>query len=146
MVSMERSPSRRIPSGLPEPQTDHEWTGAFPLLEDCAAREAWKLGRQNYGPDHGGRHNHWGTFRGFSHRKSTDHYVSSYQLRQDFAQVQLGARAALHMALQAECRFGDGFSVPLLCPKFSRVHPQTGSKPLVAPHAWKAKRMKQVNF
>ncbi|KAI8690498.1 hypothetical protein NCS56_00040600 [Fusarium sp. Ph1] len=86
------------------------------------------------------------TFREFSHRKSTDHYVPSYQLRQDFAQVQLGARPALHMALQAECRFGDGFSVLTLCPKFSRVHPQTGSKPLVAPHAWKAKRMKQVNF
>ncbi|RSL63883.1 hypothetical protein CEP54_004941 [Fusarium duplospermum] len=77
---------------------------------------------------------------------STDHYVPSYQLRQDFAQVQLGAWAALHMALQPECRFGDGFSVLLLSPKFSRVHPQTGSKPLVAPHAWKAKRMKQVDF
>lgn len=86
------------------------------------------------------------TFRGFSHRKSTDHYVPSYQLWQDFAQVQLGARPALYMASQAECRFGDGFSVLTLCPKFSRVHPQAGSKPLVAPHAWKAKRMKQVNF
>lgn len=39
VISMERSPSRRIPSGLPEPQTDPEWTAAFPLFEGyCTLR------------------------------------------------------------------------------------------------------------